>query len=121
MTTTPKLGYLIIKTPIEEDDIYTIKDALQEENDDNIISIEEQGNKLIITISYEEIEEIAQIASTITYTCISLEIYSISIKYCGKESNTRTNTNIKGTYNSLSTNNSRSTAFDSYLRSSLTI
>jgi hypothetical protein len=121
MNINNKTGYLIIKTLIQEDEIYAIKEALEEDNDENIILIEEQGNKLVITISYEELEEIAQIASSIVYTSISLGIYSINIKYCGKETNSRSNSNTKGSCSSLSSNNSRITPFDSYIRSSLTI
>lgn len=119
--TTQRTGYLIVSTPLEEDDIYTIKEALEEENDDSILSLEEQGNKLVVTISYEDLEEVAEIASTIAYTSISLDIYSFSIKYCGKETNSRSNTNTKGSHSSLSSNNNRVTSFDSYIRSSLTI
>lgn len=116
-----KTGYLIITTPLEEEDIYIIKGVLEEDNNDNIISLEEQGNKLIVSITYEDIEEIAEIASSIVYTSIIQGIYSISIKYCGKETNNRSNRNIKTTHSSLSSNNSRNTSFDSYLRGSLTI
>jgi hypothetical protein len=118
---TTTTGYLIVTTPLEEEDIYTIKEALEEDNNDNITSIEEQGNKLIITIIYEDIEEIAEIGSSIIYTSIIQGIYSISIKYCGKETNSRSNRNIKSSYSSLSSNNNRVTSFDSYIRSSLTI
>ena len=121
MKTTIKQGYIIIETPIEEDDIITIKDTLDEDNDDSINSIEMQGNKLIIGVQYEDIEEVAQVASNIIYNCISQEIYSITIKYCGKEINTSTNRKTKSTHNSVSSNNSRSTSFDSYIRSSLTM
>lgn len=115
-----KRGYLILKTPLEEDDLYIIKEALEEENDESIFSINEQGNKLVVGINYEEIEDVAQIASTIMYNCISLGIYSINIKYCGTETNTSSNRNIKGTSNSISSNNSRSTAFNNYLSSQFT-
>ena len=117
---TIKKGYLILKTPLEEDDLYTIKEALEEENDEAIFSINEQGNKLIVGINYEEIEDIAQIASTIMYNCISLGIYSINIKYCGTEANSSTNRNTKSTSNSISSNNSRSTAFNNYISSQFT-
>jgi hypothetical protein len=119
--TTQKTGYLLVSTPLEEDDIYTIKEALEEENDDSILSLEEQGNKLVVTISYEDIEEVAEIASTIAYTSISLDIYSFSIKYCGKETNSRSNKNSQKSHSSLSSNNNRVTPFDSYIRGSLTI
>lgn len=121
MKSTIRQGYIIIETPIEEDDIITIKETLEEDNDESINSIELQGNKLIIGVQYEDIEEVAQVASNIIYNCISQEIYSITIKYCGKEINTNTNRKIKRTHNSLSSNNSRSTSFDSYIRSSLTM
>ena len=120
-STTNKTGYLIINTQLEEEEIYNIKDALLEDDNDNILNIEEQGNKLIVSISYEEIEEVAEIASSIVYTSISLGIYSISLKYCGKETNSRSNRNTKSSHSSLSSNNSRNTSFDSYIRSSLTI
>jgi hypothetical protein len=118
---TTRTGYLIIKTFLQEDEIYIIKEALEEDNDESITFIEEQGNKLIVTISYEEIEEVAQIASSIIYTSISLGIYSISIKYCGKETNSRTDRNTQTTHSSISSNNHRVTPFDSYIRGSLTI
>lgn len=118
---TNKTGYLVITTSLEEEDIYTIKEALEEDNNDNIISLEEQGNKLIVSITYEDIEEIAEIASSIVYTSIIQGIYSINIKYCGKETNSRSNRNIKTTHSSLSSNNNRITTFDSYIRGSLTI
>lgn len=121
MKTTIRQSYIIIETPIEEDDIITIKSTLEEDDDEAINSIEVQGNKLIIGVQYEDIEEVAQVASNITYNCISQEIYSITIKYCGKEINTNTNRKIKGSYNSLSSNNSRTTSFDTYIRSSLTM
>jgi hypothetical protein len=117
---TIKKGYLILKTPLEEDDLYTIKEALEQEEDEAIFSINEQGNKLIVGINYEEIEDVAQIASTIMYNCISLGIYSINIKYCGTEANSSTNRNTKGSSNCLSSNNSRSTAFNNYLSSQFT-
>jgi hypothetical protein len=121
LNTTLKTGYLVITTPLEEENIYTIKETLEEDNNDNIISLEEQGNKLIVTITYEDIEEIAEIGSSIVYTSIIQGIYSISIKYCGKETNSRSNRNTQTTYSSLPSNNNRNTSFDSYLRGSLTI
>jgi hypothetical protein len=115
-----KQGYLVI-TPSEEDDIYTIKESIEENQDENIFSIEEQGTSLIVGILYDEIEEIAQIASDITYNCISLEIYSIAIKYCGKETNSRSSRNTKESYNSVSSNYSGSAAFNSSIRGSFTV
>jgi hypothetical protein len=122
MTTvsTFKKGYLILRTPLEEDDLYRIKEELEEENDESIFSINEQGNKLVVGINYEEIEDVAQIASTIVYNCISLGIYSINIKYCGTEANSSANRNTKGTSNSLSSNNSGSVSFNNYLSSQFT-
>lgn len=117
---TVKKGYLILRTPLEEDDLYRIKEELEEENDEAIFSINEQGNKLIVGINYEEIEDVAQIASTIMYNCISLGIYSINIKYCGTEANSSSNRNIKGTSNSLSSNNSGSIPFNNYISSQFT-
>lgn len=77
----PSKGYLIIKTIPQEE---SLKDIIEQEEDERIFSIEEQGEKIIVGIEHEEIEEIAEIASTIVYNCISLEIYTIVIKYCGK-------------------------------------
>ena len=121
MKTTIRQGYIIIETPHEEEDIITVKETLDEDNDDSINSIEMQGNKLVIGVQYEDIEEVAQVASNIIYNCISQEIYSITIKYCGKEINTSTNRKTKQSYNSLSSHNSRNTSFDSYIRGSLTM
>jgi hypothetical protein len=118
--TTQRKGYLVI-TPSEEDDIYIIKESIEENQDENIFSIEEQGTSLVIGISYDDIEEIAQIASDITYNCISLEIYSIAIKYCGKETNSRSSRNTKQSYNSVSSNYNGGTTFNSSIRSSFTV
>lgn len=121
MTTNAlKKGYLILKTPLEEDDLDLIKQALEEENDESIFSISEQGNKLVIGINYEEIDDVSQLASTIVYNCISLGIYSVNIKYCGTEANSSTNRNTKGSSNSLSSNNSRGAAFNNYISSQFT-
>lgn len=119
-TNNIKKGYLIFKTPLEEDDLNLLKEAIEEENDDSIFSINEQGNKLVVGINYEEIEDISQIASTIVYNCISIGIYSINIKYCGTETNSSTNTNSKKSHNNISGNNGRSTAFNNYISSQFT-
>lgn len=114
-------GYLIIETPTDEEDISSIKQLIEDDEDCDDVTIEEQGNKLVLCIKYDDIEEVAQIASNIIYNCISTGIYNTHINYCGKETNTYTNRNTKGAYSSISSNNSRSPSFDSYIRSSLTI
>lgn len=114
-------GYLIIETPTDEDDIIKVKELIEDDEDCDNLLIEEQGNKLVICINYEDIEEVGQIASNIIYNCISTGIYSIKLNYCGKETNSYTNRNTKGAYNSISSNNNRKSSFDSYIRGSLTI
>jgi len=134
-------GYIIIKLVGSEEDLISLKDILDEEDNDAIVSVNEQGEKLVIALDYDNIEDVAEIASIIAYTCISINITSFKLEYCGKESrrkedtsvrqssnltqgssniNTGTNTSSKRPHNNLSSSNSRDAAFNSYISGSFT-
>jgi hypothetical protein len=54
------------------------------EKEDNVVGIQERGDKLIVHIEYEDLEEVATLASNITYAALFLNVNTIQITHCSR-------------------------------------